>query len=331
MNGWAEDSLRDAIDFLAKSCRNDLAADLNRILKAINFDDLEIMRSSAADQVAGEIVESETIAELTDTLKRMARIMNFAHCTLCLVAENSSSNFTTKVITTYPEEWINLYVNRRYYFSDPVVQASKTRTQSFFWDSLPSSSAVVRSFWREAEVHGIGSAGYTLLIATEGGDTLGLSISSMQDAESFRETLAFYESDLFNLGVFLAEAFCRLAAERRPVSYNPTDDQLLVLQAISKGAEEAYLEGQTYQYGSFSTLRRSICSLFQTKTLAQAAVLAAKIGLLDSAPLTKADILAASEKLACDLVAPSSVASLRRLVSGRNLAMSNEAGGLMAV
>jgi len=331
MNGWVEDALRDAIDFLAKSRRNDLASDLNRILKAVNFDDLEIMRSSAADQIAGEIVESETIAELTDTLKRMARMMNFGHCTLLLVAENSSANFTTKVITTYPEEWINLYVNRRYYFVDPVVQASKTRVQSFYWDSLPSSGTVVRSFWSEAEAHGVGSSGYTLPITTERGDMLALSISSMQGVESFRETLAFHESDLFNLGVFLAEAFCRLAAEHRPASYNPTDEQLLVLQAISRGVEEADLEGWAYQYGSYSTLRRSICSLFHTKTLAQAAVLAARIGLLDNAPLTKADILAASEKVACGLVAPSSVASLRRLVSGRNLAMPTETGVLMAV
>lgn len=324
MTSWAEDALRDAIDFLAKSRRNDLASDLNRLLKAIDFTELEIMRSSAAEQIAGEIVESETVAELTDALRRMARLMGFGHCTVNVVAENPSANFTTKVITTYPEGWIDLYVSRRYYFIDPVVQASRTRTQGFFWDSLPSSGSVVRAFWRDAEAQGIGSSGYTLPITTDRGDRLALSISSMQDAEAFRETLEFHESDLCNLGVFLSDAFCRLAGVHHPASYNLTDAQMLMLQAISRGIEEVDLVEQTYENGSMCTLRQSICSLFQTKTLAQAAVLAAKIGLLDNAPLTKADILGASENMVADNVAPAGVASLRRIVRRRSLETANE-------
>lgn len=333
MNGWAEDAMREAIELLTKSRRNDLASDLHRIFKTINFEDLEIMRSSEADRIADAILEAESIADLTETLKRLARLMKIAHCTVHVVTEGSPGSFTTKVLTTYPEEWITLYVNRRYYFVDPVVQAGKNSTQSFFWDSLDCSGAIVRSFWREAEANGVGSSGFTIPITTEHGDKLALSVCSTDDAATFREKLSYHESDLFNLGVFTAEAFCNLASERRPASFEPTDDQLLVLQAISIGIEEAELENRDYQYGSFATLKRSICLLFRTKTLAQAAVLAAKIGLLENAPLTKADILAASDRPQSDcVVVPPNAVSLRRLVRARTIQqMPGEAEAQAAV
>lgn len=318
MNGWAEAAMREAIDLLAKSRRNDLASDLNRIFKTICFEDLEIMRTVGADQIADEILEAETIAELTDILRRLNRQLSVAHCTLHVVVESSPGSFTSKVLTTYPDEWISLYVNRRYYYVDPVIQASRTRTQSFYWEELESSDAVVRTFWRDAEAHGVGSSGYTLPIVTDRGHTLALSVSSLEDAETFRDKVAYHESDLFNLGMFLADAFCRLASEQRPASFNPSDDQLMVLQAISIGIDEAELEGRSYQFGSFGTVKRSICSLFRTKTLAQAAVLAAKIGLLDNAPLTKEDILAASDRPFQDRALPPNAVSLRRLVRVRN-------------
>ncbi len=172
-----------------------------------------------------------------------------------------------------------------------------------------------RGFWQDSAAHGVGPSGYTQPITTERGDKLGISVCATVDPETFRTRFERYESDLFSLSIFLADAFCRLATEDRPSTFNPTDDQLHILRAVAMGASEEDLRERRYQYGSYVTLERSICALFCTRTVAQAAVLAARIGLLAEAPLTKADILTKSEKAATGQIvatAPSG-ASLRRL------------------
>lgn len=318
MNGWPESTMREAMDVLVKSCRNDLASDLDRIFAAINFEDLEIMRSDFANQLADEILNTESLEQLTDCLRKLTQAMRVQHCTVHIVRENAPQAYTTKVVTTYPHGWIATYVNRRYINVDPVIRASCASSQSFYWDTLRSDSPLINAFWRDAKACGIGSSGYTIPVATENNDVLALSVCSEEPAQAFRERMQFHESDLYNLGIYLADAFCKLASNQRPTSFNPTDDQLLVLCAISMGVDEAELAQRTYLYGSFTTLKRSICALFQTRTLSQAAVLAARIGLLDSVPLTRGDVLTAEDMSAEISLGTSNGQVLRRLVRGRS-------------
>ncbi|MCB1404587.1 MAG: hypothetical protein KDJ81_18275, partial [Rhodobacteraceae bacterium] len=67
-------------------------------------------------------------------------------------------------------------------------------------------------------------------------------------------------------------------------------------------------------------LERSICSLFRTKTVAQAAVVAAQVGLLTNSPITKADILVGSQRTPAFRIDPQSSASaVRRMIRMRNV------------
>ena len=314
-----KNSMREAVDLIARAGRNDLASDLNRILAAVDFDDLEVLRCPGSDRIADEILEAASFSELIGLLGGLSETLGVSHSTLHVISEAPSTNFTTKVLTTYPEEWITRYVNRRYSFLDPVGRACLTTEQGFFWDSLDHSALPLRTFWADAAAHGVGPSGFTLPITTERGDKLAISLCSAEEEEPFRARLQRCHSDLFSLGIFLCDAFCRLASDDRPASFNPTDDQLTILRAISMGVDEAELGQRSYQYGSYKTLQRSICALFRTKTVAQAAILAARIGLLAEAPLTKADILTSSDKTSTGpAVGAPTAAPLRRLARIRN-------------
>ncbi len=295
MNGWAEDAMQEAIDFLSKARRNDLASDLNRIFKSMRFDDTDVMRCADAEPLADRILEAESVADLTDCLRDIVRIMNVGHCTLHVATEVVPETYSTKVITTYPPEWVRLYVNRRFYLKDPVLRASKSRSTSFYWDTACWSDPVEATFWNEAKAHGIGTAGYTVPISTETGNVLALSVSAMLEAQAFREMISPYESDLYNLGVILVDAFGQLASDERPMTFNPTEDQLMVLRGIAMGAGEEQLASRPYLYGSYATVSRSICTLFKTKTVAQAAIVATRLGLLEDLPLLAGDIMAAAD------------------------------------
>ncbi len=314
MAGWAEESMREAIEILARAGRNDLATDLNRIHARVDFEDLDVLRCVGTDRIADAILEAESISELIALLGKLAKAMQLSHCTLHVISEAASTNFSTKVLTTYSEAWISRYVDRRYFAVDPVGPACLATDHGFFWDRFDRTAPVARTFWDDSAAHGIGPAGYTHPIVTERGDRLAISVTSPLDPDLFRDRFERYEDDLFNLGIYLSDSFCRLASDDRPDTFNPTDDQLGVLRAIALGATEDELRESNYQYGSYATLERSICALFRTKTVTQAAILATRIGLLADAPLTKADILAASDVTAVGrlIVAPSG-APLRRL------------------
>ena len=93
-----------------------------------------------------------------------------------------------------------------------------------------------------------------------------------------------------------------------------------ILRAVAMGADEDELRTGRYLYGSYSTLERSICSLFRTKTVAQAAIVAARVGLLTNAPLTKSDIMVGSSSVPANrVVTTPNATSVRRLIRMRNV------------
>ena len=69
MTGWAEESMREAIDLLARAGRNDLATDLNRIQARVDFDDLDVLRCVGTDRIADSILEAESFSELIALLE----------------------------------------------------------------------------------------------------------------------------------------------------------------------------------------------------------------------------------------------------------------------
>ncbi len=323
-------SMREAIELLARAGRNDLATDLNRIQARVDFEDLDVLRCVGTDRIADGILEAQSFSELIVLLGKLAKAMSLSHFTLHVISEASSTNFSTKVLTTYSEDWISRYVDRRYFVIDPVGPACLATDHGFFWDRFDRNAPGLKAFWEDSLAHGLGPAGYTRPIVTERGDRVAVSVCSPLDPEVFRDRFERYEDDLFNLGIYLADSFCRLASDDRPDTFNPTDDQLNILRALALGTTEDELRGRSYQYGSYTTLERSICGLFRTKTVVQAAILATRIGLLADAPLTKADILAAHDETAVGrLIMQPTGAPLRRLARLR--APAPETGGMASV
>lgn len=325
MIGWAEDAMREAIERLARVGRNDIASDLNRLLTSIDFDRLDVMRNPAAEPFADEIVGTASLPELIALLKRLAMLLEVDFCTINVVTESASSNFSTRAMTTYPDAWIIRYIDCGYYLFDPVLEASKTEERGFFWDGLDLSSPMLRVFWSDAIVFEIGPSGYTIPIDTERGDRLALSVSSTLDPEAFREHFSRHLSDLHELAICFADTFSRLASTNRPKTFAPSEDQLRVLYAIAAGRTEADLGSLSFEQGDYAALAQSICALFQTSTVAQAAILATKIGLLDRAPLTKADVIVASDRSPVPQIAAAAANvthSARRLARMRSLAFT---------
>jgi hypothetical protein len=325
MFGWVEDSLHEAINCLARLGKNDLASDLTRLVGTLDFDELEIFRVPMAKVIAEELTEVGSFPDFVDLMRQFADAIGVSHCTLHVVSEVPSAGFTTRALTTFPEEWIARYFDRRYFTHDPVHRACLTATSGFFWDSLNAEEPAMRTFCRDARAHGIGPSGYSLPIITERGDKIAVSVSSRERSDAFRDRIHYVEHELNTVAFCLSEAFSRLASEDRPTEFSVTDDQLMVLRRVAMGSGEEDLRNATYQFGSYATLERSICSLFRTRNIAQAAIIAARVGLLTNTPLTKADILVGSNRMAPGRSDVASNAALRRLARMRKVLTEEKA------
>lgn len=325
MFGWVEASLHEAVNCLARLGKNDLASDLSRLIDTLDFDDLEIFRVPMAKAIAEELTEVGSFPDFVDLMRQFADAIGVTHCTLHVVSEVPSAGFTTRALTTFPEEWIARYFDRRYFTHDPVQRACLTETRGFFWDSLNSEEPAVRNFCRDARAHGIGPSGYSLPIITERGDKIAVSVSSRERRDAFRDRIHYVEHDLHTVAYCLSEAFSRLASEDRPTEFAVTDDQLMVLRRVAMGVGEEELRSATYLFGSYATLERSICSLFRTRNITQAAIIAARVGLLTNTPLTKADILVGSNRAAPGRSDVASRAALRRLATMRKVLAEEKA------
>lgn len=327
MENWASESLRECIDLLAKTGRNDLASDLDRLMQVSDLQHTEILRSAEADEIANMLVEADQLSDLLDILREMLHVFDVAHCTFTVSKEQRAEFYRTKVLTTYPDAWIGRYVQQNYHTIDPVVPALRSSRLSFYWDTLDFSAPVCAAFQADAAACGVGPSGYSVPILSENGDIFGISVASPLAAGEFRDRFDRLEQDFLTLAGYFGDAFWRLAAESRSTDFSPNRDHLMVLRAIAMGASEDDLRALTFEHGSLDTVEASLKSVFQTKTMAQAAVIAARLGLLDLDATRETDVLTvdAGESEA-PIVTTTAVAYLQRWARHNNTRASAAAG-----
>jgi Autoinducer binding domain len=268
MIGWVEASLYEAINCLTRVGKNHIASDLNRLLDTLDFDELEVFRNPASEAIADQLLEVSTFPDLVELLRQFSEAIGVSHCTVHVVSELPSAAFTTRGLTTYSDEWVTRYFNRRYAMIDPVLRESATAEGGFFWDTLEVSDPNTLAFYHDAKAHGVGPSGYTLPVITERGDKIAISISSPEDREAFRDRVRHVEQDFLSVGFCITEAFSRLASEDRPSDFVLTDDQMMILRAVAMGAGVEELHKATYLYGSYTTLVECALRIGQFERLA---------------------------------------------------------------
>lgn len=318
MHSWAQSSLREAIDLLARSGRADLASDLDRVMEVADLERIEIMRSAETDELADLLVDIDSISDLNDALERMTRIFEVDHCTFHVIRESRRHIFRTQVVTTYPKDWVERYVSAGFQTVDPVMAQCRDAREGFYWDALDLASPIVRNFMAEAQRHGIGPSGYTEIVASEDHGVFGVSVTASEDPTRFRDRFTSLLPDFRLISSYVARAFIGAASPSAPDESHLSDAHLKLLRAIAEGVTLEELRETDFRYGSFQTMEKAVCRIFGARTLMQAAVIAGRLGLLDSVQLTSGSIFtSASGTLAGKIVRAENVASLQRWARAR--------------
>jgi hypothetical protein len=296
MDGWAVEALREAVCAMARAGRADLAADMGRLAEAIDAVGFVAWRHPGSDRISSGLEEAQSRDDLGALLGELAAWARVEHVSFQVVAEGSAI-YATRMITSLPTDWLEHYVGRRLHGLDPVLITAVARDRPFFWSEIRGCDGLgcdltphAVGFWREAERFGIGPSGLTVPMAGEDGGRLALSLVSSLPEDGFVRRIHELRHDLFVLVGQFAEAFHRVAVACPGTQPILTDEQVSLLRAVASGEEERAILIRLAAVGDPVRIQRTVIQAFGARTLAQAAVIAARCGLLSDGPLMLAEI-----------------------------------------
>ena len=320
--------MREAIELLARAGRNDLATDLNRIQARVDFEDLDVLRCVGTDQNSGWHPRSAVLLR-TDRSAWQARQGDEPQP---LYAPRDQRGIFHQLLDEGAHHLLrglDLSLRRSPLLRDrscwPRLPRHRPRLLlgSLRSATRPASRPSGKTRWRMALGRRATRARSSPSVVTRS--------PSRSARRSIPKSFAIASSGTRMIFSISASTSPTASAGSLP-TIGPTRSTPRTTSSTScapwpSGPPRTNSASRSYQYGSYTTLERSICGLFRTKTVVQAAILATRIGLLADAPLTKADILAAHDETAVGrLIMQPTGAPLRRLARLR--APAPETGGM---
>lgn len=289
MTDWIVSTFSRTIDLLTRQGRADLASDLKRITTVIDIEDIDALLIPEAETLIETISDVESIHEFGSILHNLVEIFDISHCSITVVSENSGTYYPARFITTYPSEWIELYVKNGFFSIDPVISRCLSHKKGFYWNSVHTSSEREERFLEISREIGISSTGYTSVVPLEGNDQFGIHACAADSPDEFARRFERYRSDFEQIAYALATAFSGLSGGiGDPTSLTP--DQLRLLRAVAMGSTPKELATIDFTFGSFDTVQKSVLETFGARTLAEAAVRATRSSILSASPLMRNEI-----------------------------------------
>lgn len=151
-------------------------------------------------------------------LEYWAECFDVRHMAYLATDLNDLNPKTACLVTTYPEKWIDRYLNQNYIHSDPVIKLANEHTRPFFWAECDNDNEDTKAFFIDAEQHGLGGQGLTIPIHGAKADKAIFSVASDLPAKDWQFFCAKQMGNLilFSLQFHMATIDVRGALLNRP-------------------------------------------------------------------------------------------------------------------
>lgn len=116
--------------------------------------------------------------DLHPALDELCARYGLSHMTFLVVCSGGRSGLYPDYCTTYPGKWTEIYVNKRYFDIDPVIDVIRWGFLPVDWSSLDRRSAQAYRLFKEARSYDIGPHGLTIPIRGSKGERCLFSVSS---------------------------------------------------------------------------------------------------------------------------------------------------------
>ncbi|HEY8575390.1 MAG TPA: autoinducer binding domain-containing protein [Devosia sp.] len=115
-------------------------------------------------ELAQSFTRVASIEQLAETLASIRQELPFEHLIYHSLPLGPSISEKSLQMLTYSPEWISRYVNEHYFELDPVVHLSRRAIAPFEWSADQAATVAQRSFFSDADRHGVGVRGVVIPI-----------------------------------------------------------------------------------------------------------------------------------------------------------------------
>ncbi len=204
--------------------------------------------------------------DLRPALDELCVRYGLSHITFLVVHSGGRSGLYPYYCTTYPDKWTEIYVDKRYFDIDPVIDVVRWGFFPVDWSSLDRRSAQVYRLFMEARSYDIGPHGLTIPIRGSKGERSLFSVTSNLPKRDWSRLRASSIHELQILSHYLHEAMLSASGLRevgRHRNLSRRESQCLQLLAtgriskqiaadlgISENAVKLYLRSARQKLGA---------------------------------------------------------------------------------
>ena len=289
MQHWVRVAIEEALETTGRPS-NRLLNDLGRIASLVENLEWHPFRTEGLEEVAGQIVECSDIDDLTQLLWSASIELGFQHATVFVLRQGGGTAFSQRVCTSYPLSWVQRYQEKAYQCIDPVMARALVSDDPFFFSELDNTVPMVRSFWKDAEAHGIGRLGLCCAFDLPGSTRIGVSFSSSEPEADFEDTVLLNGRDAIIMARLVAETFCSLARRGHNNNCPLTTTELRFLHMLLIADDPTDVLKGNWGVGSREVLQSSICAKLGVKSALQAISVSSANGWFDELPYDVHDV-----------------------------------------
>ena len=209
-----------------------------------------------------EVESIHSMDELRSFISRLLARYDLKHAVYLAVTLPNHIEPTPVLVSTYPEQWTQRYIEQDYLSIDPVVGAAATSLLPFDWAKLNHRGIRVKQMFSESQEFGIGRQGLGFPVRGPLGDYALFTVTSNASPSEWGKLKSSYMRDLqliahFVHGKVLEFERCEgppikplSAREREVLSWAANglnNDQIAFKLGISERVVRAYFESARHK------------------------------------------------------------------------------------
>ncbi|CAH0343215.1 putative transcriptional activator protein TraR [Rhizobium sp. CECT 9324] len=164
-----------------------------------------------------DIRSAKAPEDLTPVIFEISVRYELSHMSFLVARSGTRDTGYPLYFTTYPATWIEAYLARHFFETDPVLEAARSGHLPVDWSSL-GRTVQDRHFFEEARFHGIGPNGLTIPVRGAYGELGFFSVASDLCKDDWFRLCATSTNDLHILSHYLHEAVFAITGLRKGVS-----------------------------------------------------------------------------------------------------------------
>lgn len=199
-------------------------------------------------------------------LKKICGVYGFRNSAYIALALPKLTQDGPVFIATYPDAWVDHYVDSNYVEIDPVLRLAIRRLLPSDWSELKDHSKLSTRMFREAELFGIGNKGFTVPIRGALGELALFSVSAQENDNSWDlvknefmmelQMIAFYFHDMILRSNGIAPKVAELAPREIEVlkwmANGKTAADVAAILNLSNSTVRHYLETARNKLGALN-------------------------------------------------------------------------------